>query len=100
MYNLQFIKSIIEVYYYYQSNNYKNSEFLSMIDNCFQIKKTTFYDWLNNDEIINHDIIIENNNKLINNAVELFVVNLYNNNNKIGIKTIVIKQDFRNFFTI
>ncbi len=88
MYNLQFIKSIIEVYNYYQSNNYKNNEFLSIIDKCFQIKKTTFYKQLNNDEIINSNIIFENNNKLINNTVETFVVDLYNKNNKIGIKTI------------
>ncbi len=96
MYNLQFIKSIIEVYNYYQSNNYKNNEFLAMIDKCFQIKKTTFYNWLNNDEIINSNIIFENNNKLINNAVETFVVDLYNKNNKIGIKT--IKNQIKNNF--
>ena len=48
MFDSQFIKSIIEVHHYYQSNNYNNSEFLLMIDKCFQIKKTTFYDWLNN----------------------------------------------------
>ncbi len=29
MYNLQFIKSIIEVHNYYQSNNYKNQIFYS-----------------------------------------------------------------------
>ncbi len=96
MYNLQFIKSIIEVYNYYQSNDYKNNEFLAMIDKCFQIKKTTFYNWLNNDEIINSNIIFENNNKLINNAVETFVVDLYNKNNKIGIKT--IKNQIKNNF--
>ncbi len=96
MYNLQFIKYIIEVYNYYQSNNYKNSEFLLMIDKCFQIKKTTFYDWLNNDDIINFNIIFENNNKLINDVVETFVVNLYNKNNKIGIKT--IKKEIKNNF--
>jgi len=97
MFDLQFNKSIIEVYYYYQSKNYKNSEFLFMIDKCFKIKKTTFYDWLNNDYIVNSDIIFENNNKLINNAVETFVVNLYNENNKIGIKTIKnkIKNNFK-----
>ncbi len=53
-----------------------------MIDKCFKIKKTTFYDWLNNDDIVNSDIIFENNNKLINNAVKTFVINLYNENNK------------------
>ena len=97
MFDLQFIKSIIEVYHYYQSKNYNNSEFLLMIDKCFKIKKTTFYDWLNNDDIVNSDIIFENNNKLINNAVETFVVNLYNENNKIGIKTIKnkIKNNFK-----
>ena len=96
MYNLQFIKSIIEVYNYYLSNNYKNSEFLSMIDKCFQIKKTTFYNWLNDDNIINSNIIFENNNKLINDAVEKFVVDLYDKNNKIGIKT--IKKEIKNNF--
>lgn len=100
MFESQFIKSIIEVHHYYQSNNYSNNEFLSMIDNCFKIKKTTFYDWLNNDDIVKTDIIYENNNKLINNAVETFVVNLFKENNKIGIKTIKnkIKNNFK--FTI
>ena len=69
-------------------NNYSNNKFLSMIDKCFQIKKTTFYDWFNDDNIINAGIIYENNNKLINNAVETFIINLFNENNKIGIKTI------------
>ena len=63
MFDLQFIKFIIQVHQYYQLNNYSNNEFLSMIDECFQIKKTTFYDWLNNDDIVNADIIYENNNK-------------------------------------
>ena len=35
MFNLQFIKSIIDVHDYYQKNNYNNSEFLLMIDTCF-----------------------------------------------------------------
>jgi hypothetical protein len=68
-----------------------------MINKCFQIKKTTFYDWLNNDEIVNAGVIYENNNKLINNAVETFIINLFNENNKIGIKTIKnkIKNNFK-----
>jgi hypothetical protein len=37
-----------------------------MIDKCFGIKKTTFYDWYNDDDIQNTPIINENNNKLIN----------------------------------
>jgi hypothetical protein len=58
-----------------------------MIDKCFNIKKTTFYDWLNNDDIINVDTIFENknNNKLINYAVETFLINLYKNNKNVGI---------------
>ena len=76
--------------------------FYYQIDKCFQIKKTTFYSWLNNDDIINSDIIFENNNKLINNAVETYVVNLYKENNKIGIKTIKnkIKNNFKFVITI
>jgi len=97
MFKSQFIKSIIEVHNYYQSNNHSNGEFLSMIDKCFQIKKTTFYDWLNDNEIVNACVIYENNNKLINNAVETFIINLFNENNKIGIKTIKnkIKNNFK-----
>ena len=97
MFKSQFIKSIIEIHQYYQLNNYSNNEFLSMIDKCFQIKKTTFYDWFNDDNIINAGIIYENNNKLINNAIETFVINLFNENNKIGIKTIKnkIKNNFK-----
>ncbi len=58
--------------------NYSNNDFLLMIDKCFNIKKTTFYDWLNNDDITNADTIFENqnNNKLINYAVETFIINL------------------------
>jgi hypothetical protein len=68
--------------------NYSNNDFLVMIDKCFNIKKTTFYDWLNNDDITNADTIFENlnNNKLINYAVETFIINLNNNNKNIGIK--------------
>jgi hypothetical protein len=51
-----------------------------MIDKCSSIKKTTFYNWLNDNDIINSDIIYENNNKLINVAIETFVLNLITNN--------------------
>ena len=78
--------------------NYSNNDFLVMIDKCFNIKKTTFYDWLNNDDIINADTIYENqnNNKLINYAVEKFIINLYNNNKNVGIKN--IKKQVKNNF--
>ena len=75
MYNLQFQKSIINIHEYYQTNHYTNDEFLKMIDKCFNIKRTTFYNWLND-----NDIIYENNNKLINAAVETFIINLITNN--------------------
>ena len=39
MFNLQFIKSIIDLYSYYKKNNF-NETFLNIIDNCFRIKKT------------------------------------------------------------
>ena len=96
MFVLELIKSIIVIHSHYQTMNYSNNDFLVMIDKCFNIKKTTFYDWLNNDDIINADTIYknQNNNKLINYAVETFIINLYNNNKNVGI--IVIKQDFRN----
>lgn len=97
MFNLQFIKSIIDVHSYYKNNNFKNELFLNMIDNCFGIKKTTFYDWVNNEDITNAETIYENNNKLINPAVEVFVVDLLNKNNKTGIKNIKkqIKDNFK-----
>ena len=97
MFNLQFIKSIIDVHSYYKDKNIKNESFLNMIDECFGIKKTTFYDWINNEDIMNAEIIYENNNKLINQAVEEFIVNLFGKNNKIGIKNIKkqIKDNFK-----
>ena len=97
MFNLQFIKSIIEVHNHYKSNNFSNDSFLIMIDKCFNIKKTTFYDWMNNDDIINAEIIYENNNELINTAVEKFIIDLFNNNSKIKIKNIKnkIKDNFK-----
>ena len=88
MFILELIKSIIAIHSHYQTMNYSNNDFLVMIDKCFNIKKTTFYDWLNNDDITNADTIFENlnNNKLINYAVETFIINLNNNNKNIGIK--------------
>jgi hypothetical protein len=97
MYNLEFKKSIINIHEYFQNNNYSNNEFLNMIDKCFNIKKTTFYNWSSDDNIINSNIIFENNNKLVNTAVETYIVNLFNDNKKIGIKTIKkkIKSNFK-----
>ena len=97
MYNLKFKKSIIDIHDYFQNNNYSNNEFLNMIDKCFDIKKTTFYNWATDDNIINSNIIYENNNKLVNTAVETYIVNLINDNKKIGIKTIKkkIKSNFK-----
>jgi hypothetical protein len=46
-------------------------------------KKTTFYNWATDDNIINSIIIYENNNKLVNTAVETYIVNLINDNKKI-----------------
>ena len=40
----QFIKSIIDIHNYFQTIFFKNSDFLLMIEKCFNIKKTTFYD--------------------------------------------------------
>lgn len=91
MFYLQFIKSIIDVHSYYKNNNFKNELFLNMIDKCLGIIKTiktTFYDWINNEDITNAEIIYENNNKLINPAVELFIIDLLKKKNKIGIKNI------------
>lgn len=98
MFILELIKSIIAIHSHYQTMNYSNNDFLVMIDKCFNIKKTTFYDWLNNDDITNADTIFENlnNNKLINYAVETFIINLNNNNKNIGIKN--IKKQVKNNF--
>ncbi len=63
-----------------------------MINKCFSINKTTFYNWMNDENIINAEQIYENINKLITKAVETYIVNLYNTNDKIRI--IIIKQDF------
>ena len=93
---LQFIKSIIDIHNYFQTNFFKNSDFLLMIEKCFNIKKTTFYDWFNDDNIKNTPIINDNNNKLINIAIETFVIDLCNKNKKIGIKNIK-KQINANF---
>jgi hypothetical protein len=95
---IQFIKSIINIHDFYQTKSHKNSDFLLMIDKCFGIKKTTFYDWYNDDDIQNTPIIYENNNKLINIAVETFVVDLCNKNKTIGIKN--IKKQINDNFKI
>jgi len=97
MLDIQFIKLIINVHEHYQSNNYSNSEFLSMINQCFGIKKTTFYNWINNDDIVKAEYIYENNNKQINKAMEIFIVELIEKNPKIGIKNIKnkIKDNFK-----
>ncbi len=92
----QFIKSIIDIHNYFQTNFFINSDFLLMIEKCFNIKKTTFYDWYNDNDIKNTPIINDNNNKLINNAIETFVIDLCNKNKKIGIKNIK-KQINTNF---
>ena len=84
MFDLQFKKSIIEIHNYYDDNGYKNSDFINMIDKCFDIKKTTFYNWYNDEEIINYTNINENENHLITKPVETHIVNLFNNNKNIG----------------
>ena len=98
MFKFEFKKSIIDIHTHYNNNNFSNSSFLCMIDKCFGIKKTTFYDWLNDKDITEANIIYNNNNKLINDAIEIFVVNLFNNNNNIGIKN--IKNQIKNNFKI
>ena len=105
MYNLEFKKSIINIHTYYQTNNYNNDEFIKMIDKCFQIKKSTFYNWLNDKDIINANEIYESNNKLVNLVIETHILNLIKKNNNIGIKNIKksIKDNFKisiNFKTI
>ncbi len=71
-----------------------------MINKCFNIKKTTFYEWLNDYDINNAETIYENNNININDAIETFIVNLFKVNNKIGIKSIKtkIKNNFKTTF--
>jgi hypothetical protein len=98
MFNSQFKKSIIEIHDYYDKNNYKNSDFLGMIDNCFDIKKTTFYNWYNDEEIINCKNVNDNNNHLITKPIETHIVNLFNNNKNIGIKN--LKKDINKNFKI
>lgn len=98
MFDLQFKKSIIEIHDYYDENNYKNNNFLDMIDKCFSIKKTTFYNWYNDKEIINYKNNYDNNNHLITKPIEMHVVNLLNKNKNIGIKK--IKKDINNNFKI
>ena len=49
MFNLQFIKSIIEVHNHYKSNNFSNDSFLIMIDKCFKNRtKDNFKITINN----------------------------------------------------
>ncbi len=61
------------------------------------MKITTFYNWVNNDDIIKAENIYENNNKQINKAMEIFIVELIKTNPKIGIKNIKnkIKDNFK-----
>ena len=74
MYNLEFKKSIINIHDYYQTNNQSNDDFIKMIDKCFDIKRTTFYNWTKYDNVINCNIIYENNNKLISLPIETFII--------------------------
>lgn len=53
MCNLEFKILIIDIHKYFQNNNYSNNEFLNMLDKCFNIKKTSFYNWTTDDNIIN-----------------------------------------------
>lgn len=46
MFNLQFKKSITNIHAHYHERNFSNHSFLYMINKCFGIKKTTFYDWI------------------------------------------------------
>ena len=96
MFKVEFIKSIISVHTHYQEAKHPNSEFLTMINKCFNIKKTTFYEWLKDEDILKYNVINENQNKLINNAVETYIIDLYNKNKKVGIKNIK-KQVNTNF---
>ena len=97
VYNFEFKKSIINIHDYYQTNNQSNDDFIKMIDKCFDIKRTTFYNWTKDDNVINCNIIYENNNKLISLPIETFIINLINDNKNIGIKNIKkkIKDNFK-----
>jgi hypothetical protein len=51
---------------------------------------------MNDENIINAEQIYENNNKLITKAVETYIINLYNMNDEIRIKTTKkIKENFK-----
>ena len=98
MFDLQFKKSIIEIHNFYNNNKYNNNDFLNMIDKCFNIKKTTFYNWCNDENITNSKIINDNNNHLITKPIEIHIINLLIKNKNIGIKN--IKKDINNNFKV
>lgn len=98
MFNLQFKKSIIEMHDNFKDNNYSNEHFIKMIDRCFSIKKTTFYNWQHDDVVINTNIIYENINKLITLPVETYIVNYVNENKNISVK--LIKKKIKQMFKI
>ena len=87
--------------------NYYNKDFLFIINKCFNIIKTIFYDWLNNDDITNAYTIFDNqnSNKLINYAIEIFIINLkklllkiLRNKLKIILNLVLIKNIFTIFY--
>ena len=68
-YDIPFKKSILTMYLHYKEQ--KNIQyFISLIQDCFSISKSTFYTWLNNNEISNYKVDIKYDNKNITPVAE------------------------------
>jgi transposase len=68
-YDFPFKKSILTMYLHYKEQ--KNIQyFISLIQDCFSISKSTFYTWLNNNEISNYKVDIKYDNKNITPVAE------------------------------
>jgi hypothetical protein len=51
-YDISFKKSNLIMYHRYREQKLNVQSFIDLIDVTFNISKSTFYNWLNNDDII------------------------------------------------
>jgi transposase len=86
-YDNNFKKSIIDLHTDYINNNQPVNLFIKLINKIFKISRSTFYSWLNNEDITNLKVKKNYKNNNINPTAEQII--LLNKNKKIKI----IKQE-------
>ena len=77
IYDINFKKSIIQMHLEFNKNsNLKIKNFFDIIKKCFNIGKSTIYEWINNSDINNKEpIITDYKNDKITPIIELFIIN-------------------------